>query len=93
LVDIVNLNIAFLLAFTGFLKIGKFTYKDLDLKDIRRFCTENLTHRCVTGSATRDHFILYLLRSKIDLNNKGVNIVIIVLYDAACLSRHMANLL
>ncbi|KAF1971992.1 hypothetical protein BU23DRAFT_469368, partial [Bimuria novae-zelandiae CBS 107.79] len=82
----VNLNVAFLLAFAGFLRIGKFTYKDLDLKDIRRFCIENLTRRCVTGLATRDYFILHLPRSKIDLNNKGVNIVIAVSYDATCLS-------
>ncbi|KAF1969219.1 hypothetical protein BU23DRAFT_477841, partial [Bimuria novae-zelandiae CBS 107.79] len=82
----VNLNIAFLLAFTGFLRIGKFTYKDLDLKDIKRFCIENLTRRCVIGLAIGDYFILHLLRSKTDLNNKGVNIVIIALYDAACLS-------
>ncbi|KAF1969231.1 hypothetical protein BU23DRAFT_477813, partial [Bimuria novae-zelandiae CBS 107.79] len=86
LVDIVNLNVAFLLAFIGFLRTGKFTYKDLDLKDIRRFYIENLTRRCVTGLITRDHFVLHLLQSKIDLNNKGVNIVIIALYNAACLS-------
>ncbi|KAF1974936.1 hypothetical protein BU23DRAFT_459966, partial [Bimuria novae-zelandiae CBS 107.79] len=86
LVDIVNLNAAFLLAFISFLRIGKFTYKDLDLKDIRRFRIENLTRRCVTGLATRDYFILHLPRSKTDLNNKGVNIVITALYDAAYLS-------
>ncbi|KAF1966820.1 hypothetical protein BU23DRAFT_485480, partial [Bimuria novae-zelandiae CBS 107.79] len=93
LVNTVNLNTAFLLAFTGFLRIGKFTHKDLDLKDIRRFCTENLTRRCVIGLATGDHFILYLLQSKIDLNNKGVNIVITASYDATYLSQHMVNLL
>ncbi|KAF1968072.1 hypothetical protein BU23DRAFT_481517, partial [Bimuria novae-zelandiae CBS 107.79] len=86
LVDIVNLNVAFLLAFAGFLRIGEFTHKDLDLKDIRRFRTENLTRRCVIGLATGDYFVLHLLRSKTDLNNEGVNIVITVLYDAACLS-------
>ncbi|KAF1972198.1 hypothetical protein BU23DRAFT_468772, partial [Bimuria novae-zelandiae CBS 107.79] len=86
LVDIVNLNIAFLLAFVGFLRIGKFTYKDLDFKDIRRFRTENLIRRCVTGLVTGDYFVLHLPRSKTDLNNEGVNIVITVSYNATCLS-------
>ncbi|KAF1970858.1 hypothetical protein BU23DRAFT_472671, partial [Bimuria novae-zelandiae CBS 107.79] len=74
------------LSFIGFLRIGKFTYKDLDLKDIRYFYIENLTRRCVTGLVTRDYFVLHLPRSKTDLNNKGVNIVIIVSYNATCLS-------
>ncbi|KAF1972155.1 hypothetical protein BU23DRAFT_469044, partial [Bimuria novae-zelandiae CBS 107.79] len=81
------------LAFTGFLRIGKFTYKDLDFKDIRHFYIENLTRRCVTGLVIGDYFILHLPWSKIDLNNKSVNIVITVSYNAACLSWYIANLL
>ncbi|KAF2174419.1 hypothetical protein K469DRAFT_550845, partial [Zopfia rhizophila CBS 207.26] len=92
-IDTRNLNAAFTVAFSGFLRMGEFTYKASDLIDTRRFATERLTKRCITLSATRDHMILHLPRSKTDHDNTGVDIVVATAADDACPIHHMDTLL
>jgi hypothetical protein len=42
-IDKINLNAAFSLAFAGFMRLGEITYKDADLKDMRRLRAEKVT--------------------------------------------------
>ncbi|KAF2188432.1 hypothetical protein K469DRAFT_566641, partial [Zopfia rhizophila CBS 207.26] len=74
--DTLNLNAAFSLAVSSFLRMGGFTYKPSDLKNMRRFKAGRLTRRCIISSTAGDHVLLRLPRSKTDHQNAGVNIVV-----------------
>jgi hypothetical protein len=78
-VNRLNANAAFTMAFAGFMRMGKFTHKEGDLKDRAKFKEENLTQRCITYSEADNHYTLFLPRSKTDYDNTGVRSFSIVL--------------
>lgn len=93
-IDTLNLNAAFTMAFSGFMRMGEFTYTAHDLKNERRFEAEKLTRRrIVPAPAGGEHFVVHLPRSKTDKHNEGVDIIIATSYDAACPWAHMHNLM
>jgi hypothetical protein len=92
-VDRLNANAAFTTAFAGFMRMGEFTHKEVDLRDPERFKAEKLTRRCVTQSSANDYYTLFLPRSKTDYDNTGVRIVLAAANDDACPAFHINALL
>jgi integrase len=77
-----NLRACWLLAFTGFMRIGELTYeaKDVALDFSRR----HVTRGSIRISPNYDHMILLLPRSKTDIKNEGVQILIAATSDELC---------
>lgn len=73
-VDTLNLNAAFSLAFSAFLRMGEFTWADSELAHPRTFSATRPTRRCITmGDGSFDFF---LPRSKTDKHKTGVTILV-----------------
>lgn len=86
-----NLNAAFSLAFSGFLRMGEFTWTGEETRSKRSFAATRPTRRCITFSDGSMDF--FLPRSKTDKQNNGVSILITSAADAACAVTHMQALL
>jgi hypothetical protein len=78
--------------FVGFLRSGEFTYDACELSNRRVFESTSLLHSNVTFSDNFDHAILTLKRSKIDIEHKGVQIVLVASSNSICLVRALKRL-
>jgi hypothetical protein len=77
-----NMRACWLLAFAGFLRIGEVTYDNKDLNP--DFSRLHITRGSVRISPNHDHMILLLPRSKTDIKNEGVQILIAATGDHLC---------
>ena len=73
--DELNLDVAFKVAWAGFLRMGEFTYSLLDLKK-RSFQDTKLIRSDVSFSDTYQYATLRLKSSKTDINHSGVEIIL-----------------
>lgn len=89
--DTLNLNAAFTLAFSGFLRMGEFTWDPKEVNDLVAFSIRRPTRRCITPS--EDHYLFYLPQSKSDKANVGVQISLLASHNLTCPVRHMNALL
>lgn len=89
--DTLNLNAAFTLAFSGFLRMGEFTWTRAELEQPRTFLNTRPTRRCITMDDGSMEF--FLPRSKTDVSKMGVSILIAEAADNVCAIRHMKLLL
>jgi hypothetical protein len=71
-----NLRACYLVAFAAFLRMGEVTYDEKDLKNKTAFFETKVTRSCIHFSPNYDHATLLLKRSKTDVNNEGVTILI-----------------
>ena len=92
-IDTLNLNAAFSIAFSGFMRMGELTHNEKALQDSKRFNAEKLTRRRVTPAAGGEHVVVHLPRSKTDKHNAGVDILIAASHDDVCPAGHMFKLL
>ena len=79
-----NLHAAYLLSFAAFLRIGEITYNSNDEPGSEWFHETKVTRSCVTFSANNDHIVLHFKRSKIDIRNEGVSIVVPAIDSLLC---------
>jgi hypothetical protein len=79
-----NLDAAYLLSFAAFLRIGEITYNSGDEPGSDWFYETKVTRSCVTFSANNDHIVLHLKRSKTDIKNEGVSIVVAAIDSPLC---------
>lgn len=91
--DTLNLNAAFTLAFSGFLRMGEFTWGQKEPQRRRTFAATRPTRGCITFDPYDGAMDFYLPRSKSDTGNNGVNISIVPAPDTACAYQHMKQLL
>ena len=71
-----NLATAVRVAFTGFLRVGEFTYLAKDRSKPTTFIATKLIRGDIHFSSSLDHAILRLKRSKADRAYEGVNIIL-----------------
>jgi hypothetical protein len=84
LLDDLNFTTARRVAFTGFLRLGEFTYKKEDLGTRSILSATKLTRADVRFSSSLDHAQLALKRSKTDRRHEGVQIILAKTGDGAC---------
>ena len=77
-----QVDAAFKLAFTGFLRMGEFTHAKAKEKNSTTFVTTSLTRSDITIAA--DHAIIRLKRSKTDKTHQGVSILVASIGDSCC---------
>ena len=70
-----QVNAAFKLAFTGFLRMGEFTHVKIKEKNSSTFAATGLTRLDII--ITIDHAIIRLKRSKTDKTHQSVNILVV----------------
>jgi hypothetical protein len=89
-VDNVNINAAFKLAFSGFLRSGEFMADDR----LNKHISENtkLIRSDVTFGLNNEHILLRLKHSKTDLLHKRVKIVIAAIGKDICLVKALRRL-
>lgn len=88
-----TLKAAFTLAFAGFLRVGEFTYQQIELDLGPSFRSWFLTKSSISISEDRMHMAVSLPASKTDPFRHGVEIIIAASNDEACPVRAMRNLL
>ena len=84
---------AFTLAFAGFLRIGEFTYRALDLQMGPAFPNWFLTKSSIRLIQHDEHIELTLPASKTDPFRQGIQLIIAGSHDEACPVRAMKQLL
>lgn len=84
---------AFTLAFTGFLRVGEFTYKEVDRELGLSFPKWFFAKSCIHISQSGAHMELSLPSSKTDPFRKGIRLTIAATYDAGCPVKAMQQLL
>jgi len=88
--DTLNLNAAFALAFSAFLRMGEFMWKQGEPAQRRQFAITRLTRRCITINS--DYMEFFLPRSKTDKQKEGVTIMVAYAEDGACAPTHLRRL-
>jgi hypothetical protein len=83
-IDNINSNAAFCLAFTAFLCIGEFTYTIKEAADLTTFIATKLIRSNVHFIEDYNYLILRLKWSKTDTKHKGVSIIVAAIGDKAC---------
>lgn len=73
--DFLTLNAAFTVAWSGFLRLGEFTWTKADMADVNTFRKTQLTRRCVS-LASEGYIRLLLPRSKTDKTHQGTTILL-----------------
>lgn len=89
--DRLTLNAAFALAFSGFLRMGEFTWSTKEVQSTRTFAATRPTRRCITMED--GHMEFFLPRSKTDVKKEGITILLAAAGDAACPVSNMQILL
>lgn len=89
--DTLNLNAAFSLAFSGFLRMGEFTWEAGEVRSPCTFAATRPTRRCITFDV--DCMEFSLPRSKADKDKQGVTILVVPHNDGACAVSHMTKLI
>jgi hypothetical protein len=84
-IDNINSNTVFCLAFTAFLYIGEFIYTIKEAADLTTFIATKLTRSDVYFIEDYNYLILRLKWSKIDTKHKGVSIMVAAIGDGVCL--------
>jgi hypothetical protein len=88
--DDYNNNAALTLAFAAFLRLGEITYRRKENLTSGTFM--GITRADVCISATHDHLVLRLKRSKTDYEHQGVNIIVAASGLPTCAVSHMRAL-
>ena len=91
--DDIVIRAAFSLAFAGFLRIGEFTYRPIDLQMGPAFHNWFLTKSSVRFIENDKHIELTLPASKTDPFRQGIQLIIAGSHDGACPVRAMKQLL
>ena len=79
-----NLQACYLLAFAAFLRLGEVTYSAEDKPGTNWFFETKVTRSCIKISPTSDHLVLHLKRSKTDVKNEGVSILVAAIDSPSC---------
>jgi hypothetical protein len=87
-----NLRACYLVAFATFLRMREVTYNKEDLKNKTAFFETKVTRSYIYFSPNYDHATLLLKRSKTDVNNEGVTILISVTNTSFCLVQVLRDL-
>jgi hypothetical protein len=83
-IDNINGDAAFRLAFAAFLCMGEFTYTAKEAADPTTFVATKLTRSDVRFAEDYNYLILRLKRSKTDTKHEGVSIMVAATGDRAC---------
>ena len=78
-----NIDTAFKLAWDGFLQMGKLTYTSTE-SQAQTFVDTKLTRSDIIFSERDQHVILWLKRSKTNINHIGIEIILVSIYDKTC---------
>jgi hypothetical protein len=79
-----NLQACYLLTFSAFLRLSEVTYLAEDKLGSDWFFKTKVTCLCVRISPTADHLVLHLKKSKTDVKNKGVLILVAAIDPLNC---------
>ena len=88
-----NLRACYLLTFAAFLRLGEVTYSAEDKPGSDWFFETKVTRSCVRISPTADHLVLHLKRSKTDVKNEGVSILVAAIDSPNCPVKAITHLL
>jgi len=88
-----NLRACYLLTFAAFLRLGEVTYSVEDKPGSDWFFETKVTRSCVRISPTADHLVLHLKRSKTDVKNEGVSILVAAIDSPNCPVKAITHLL
>jgi hypothetical protein len=84
-IDNINSNTAFCLAFTAFLYIGEFTYIIKEAADLTTFIAIKLMKSNIYFTEDYNYLILRLKWSKTDTKHEGVSIIVAAIGNRAYL--------
>jgi hypothetical protein len=84
-IDNINSNAAFYLAFAAFLCIREFTYTVKEAANPTTFIATKFMRSDVRFVEDYNYLILRLKQSKTDIKHKGVSIIVAATGDRACL--------
>ena len=88
-----NLQVYYLLTFTAFLHLSKVTYLVEDKLRSNQFFKTKVTCLYIKISFTVNYLVLHLKRSKTDVKNKGVLILVAAINSLNCLVKAITYLL
>ncbi len=78
-----NINIAFKVVWAGFLHMSKFSYTKADLKNHKGFSVTKLIRLDIIFLQDDQYVVLRLKKSKTDIKDKRVEIIIAAINDAS----------
>jgi hypothetical protein len=92
IIDDVNFDTTFKIAWAGFLRLDEITYTTSDLKKKAAFIAIKTTRSDISFAENDQYAILRLKRSKTDVNHSGVQIMLAAINEATCPVRALRRL-